>query len=140
MAKRLGYKTSKKVEYDLGPDTIRLQQFRVDDPADLEAEIAIARLLLQDAYRAGNMGAGISVLNAIGSLVKKFEEIQVRRNDTLGRNALMRLAVQMHELIADDYKSLNIPDWEDRLNLLMDKLGNIVEGTVNTDAEVKALT
>jgi len=120
-------------------DRNRLKAFRTDDPANLADELDLARLQLEKAINDKNQGAATAWATIVTRLAKTHDEAQARRSMFLHRDAVLRICGQLVQLITSDYKALGIAGWEERVEALTHRMGRTIEGTVNSQEEIKEL-
>jgi urease accessory protein UreF len=117
----------------------RYDQFaQVDDPERLEAELALARSLCEQAANAGHHALAASLLATIAKLSAATTAQKVRLGELLEKEAAFRLGKQLVDLVCSVIKD-RFPGWEEALDQLANQITVAVEEADNEPEEAPKL-
>jgi len=126
-----------KFQYRLN-DEARAERLRelmgTDNPTDLEPEIALARLLAEEAANAGQLTLAKDLVSVAGKLSHTAEIAKYRRGDMLCKAAVLSLASQIVEMIAANVAGKFI-GWEDTLDTISNRIVATVVDAKNDDPD-----
>jgi len=124
-----------------------IQPYRLDDetrakrlaeltntehPTALEGELALARLLQEEAVNAGNTNTAIALLGVIGRLSQASEVAKFRRGELLNRMAVLTIASKIVEILSNDVAG-RFDGWEEVIDGVKQKVLTVVYETRNSD-------
>jgi len=113
---------------------------QVDEPERLEAELALARSLCEQAANAGHHALAANLLTTISKLSAATTAQKVRLGELLEKEAAFRLARQIVDLVTNVIRD-RFPGWEDALEQLAHQMEVAVEDTTNEpECKPKLLT
>ena len=111
----------------------RMDEFaETDQPTALEAELAAARLMAEEAMNAGNHSLAAMLLQSIARLGNAHLANQLQIGQLLEKSAVLRLATQLVNLVTEAVRG-RFPGWEDVMEDLANKVVLIVDETGNDD-------
>ena len=117
----------------------RLAELAVsDDPADLSRELALCRLLLEQAASSGNNGLSATLLGTIARLAKEYDAQQARRSLFLHRDAILRFANDVVRIVNEEFRGAD--GYENRIDSVVLRLTDSLGSITNTSKEVEDLT
>jgi len=103
---------------------------QVDEPERLEAELALARSLCEQAVNAGHHALAANLLATIAKLSSAATAQKVRLGELLEKEAVMRLGKELVDLVTNVVRD-RFPGWEDALDQLADQVVVTVEQARN---------
>jgi hypothetical protein len=106
----------------------------VDNPTALDSELALVRLLQEEAVNNGETGVAIALSNVIGKLAQASEIAKYRRGDMLCKAAVLQLATQVVDLVASSVAG-KFDGWEDVLENVGRSVVQLVSSAKNTDPD-----
>lgn len=104
----------------------------IEHPTALEGEIAVARLLFEEAVNADNNNMAIALARTIKQLSEASEVAKFRRGELLSRVAVLGIARGIVDVLAGDLAG-RFEGWEDVLEGVNHKLLTVVEEARNPD-------
>lgn len=117
----------------------RYDQFaQVDEPESLEAELALARSLCEQAANGGHHALAATLLTTIGKLSAAATAQKVRLGELLEKDAVRRLGQELVNLMCGVIKERFV-GWEDALEQLANQIVAVIETTDNEPEERKLL-
>lgn len=124
-------------QYDLQDDEAnrRLREFDLDDPGSLRRELALCRMMLEQAAAGKQMGLSVALLSTIGRLAAQYNKAEARKNTFLHRGALLRIANDLISIIADELRE--VPDFESKIDRINQGLVLRITSEHNTEQEIK---
>ena len=124
-----------KVRYQLSnvARAKRLEEFAdSENPNALESEIAVARLLQEEAINNNDMGLAVALLNTVAKLSQTSEVAKFRRGELLTRATVLGIAQQMVNVLSSNIAE-KFPGWEDTLEVVQNNLLAIVSEAHNDE-------
>jgi hypothetical protein len=110
-------------------DEVRRRQYQAfydgESPADLRGELALSRLITQEAANRGDHGLALAALNITGKLASSHTAAQIRCSDLLERATVMRLGHQLITALVEELQAVD--GWESIVARVADRLGHVVE-------------
>ncbi len=103
-----------------------------DNPTDLEQEIALARLLAEEAANLGQITLAKDLITTVGKLSQASEIAKYRRGDMLCKATVLQLASKIVELVATSVAGKFI-GWEEELDRISQNIVGAVEDAKNDD-------
>ena len=105
---------------------------QVDEPERLEAELALARSLCEQAANAGHHNLAAVLLQTIAKLSSATTMQKVRLGELLEKEAIMQLGHELVALVTNVVKD-RFPGWEEALDQLADQVVTTIEEKKNED-------
>jgi len=109
---------------------------QVTEPERLEAELALARAICEQATNAGHHALAANLLGVIAKLSSATTAQKVRMSELLEKRVALQLGLQIVDLLTAELQGKFV-GWEDTLEVVANKLATTIE---NTDNEPKQLT
>lgn len=103
-----------------------------EHPTALEGELALARLLQEEAVNAGNTNTAIALLGVIGRLSQASEVAKFRRGELLNRMAVLSIASKIVEILSANVAG-RFDGWEEVIDGVKQKVLTVVYETRNPD-------
>lgn len=103
---------------------------QTDEPECLEAELALARTLCEQAANAGHHALAANLLATISKLSAATTAQKVRLGELLEKEAAFRLVKELVDLVTNVIRD-RFPGWEDALEQLANQMDVAVENTTN---------
>jgi hypothetical protein len=103
-----------------------------ENPNALESEIAIARMLQEEAINANDIGSAVALLNTIAKLSQTSEVAKFRRGELLTRATVLGIAQQMVNVLSSNIAE-KFPGWEDTLEVVQNNLLTVVSEARNDE-------
>lgn len=117
----------------------RMDEFaEADQPAALAAELAAARLMVEEAMNAGHYNLAAALLQTVAKLGNAHTASQLRVGELLEKTAVLRLGRQIVDLVCGVIQDRFV-GWQDALAQLADQVGATIEQTNNDQPEPKLL-
>jgi hypothetical protein len=117
-------------------DERRAQRLReltnIEHPTALEGEIAVARLLFEEAVNIGNNHMAVALARTIKQLSEASEVAKFRRGELLSRVAVLGIARGIVEVLAHDLAG-RFDGWEEVLEGVNHRLLTVVNDAQNPD-------
>jgi hypothetical protein len=105
-----------------------------DNPTDLEQELALARLLAEEAANNGQTTLAKDLISLVGKLSQASEVARYRRGDMLCKAAVLQLAAQVVDMIAAQVEGKFL-GWEDTLEAISKQIIVTVSEAKNSDPD-----
>jgi DNA-binding phage protein len=103
-----------------------------DNPNALESEIAVARMLQEEAINQNDIGTAVALLNTIAKLSQTSEVAKFRRGELLTRATVLGIAQQMVNVLSSNIAE-KFPGWEDTLEVVQNNLLTVVSEARNEE-------
>jgi hypothetical protein len=103
-----------------------------ENPNALESEIALARLLQEEAINQNDIGTAVALLNTIAKLSQTSEVAKYRRGELLTRATVLGIAQQMVNILSSNIAD-KFPGWEDTLEVVQNNLLTVVNEARNDE-------
>jgi hypothetical protein len=103
-----------------------------DNPNALESEIAVARMLQEEAINQNDIGTAVALLNTIAKLSQTSEVAKFRRGELLTRATVLGIAQQMVNVLSSNIAE-KFPGWEDTLEVVQNNLLTVVSEARNDE-------
>jgi len=117
----------------------RMDEFaETDQPAALAAELAAARLMVEEAMNAGHYNLAAALLQTVAKLGNAHTASQLRVGELLEKAAVMRIGRQLVDLVCGVIQD-KFDGWEDSLAQLANQVVTTIEHTTNDEPEPKLL-
>jgi hypothetical protein len=114
-------------------DAQRLRELAgVPDPTNLESDLAMARLMCEKAYNAGQFAASASLQNIIAKLTQASESAKYKRGDLLAKGAILAIADRFVELLSANIAN-RFPGWEESLDKIRQGVLTVVMDARNAE-------
>ena len=114
-------------------DAKRLRELAgVPDPTNLETDLAMARLMFEKAYNAGQYGAATSLQKIIAQLTQASETAKYKRGDLLAKGAILSIADKFVELLSANIAN-QFPGWEEAVDRIKNGVVTVVADARNTE-------
>ena len=111
----------------------RMDEFaETDQPAELSAELAAARLMAEEAMNAGHLHLASVLLQTIAKLSDTTTAAESRLGELLKKQAIMELGHELVALVTNVVKD-RFPGWEEALDQLADQVVTTIEEKKNED-------
>jgi hypothetical protein len=111
---------------------------QVDEPECLEAELALARSLCEQAANGGHHALAATLLATIAKLSAAATAQKVRLGELLEKDSVRQLGQELVNLVCGVIKDRFV-GWEDAIEQLADQIVNQIETTDNQPEERKLL-
>jgi len=111
---------------------------QVDEPERLEAELALARSLCEQAANAGHHALAANLLATIAKLSAATTAQKIRLGELLEKEAAFRLGKQLVDLVTNAIRD-RFSGWEDALEQLANQIDVAVEEADNTPEPTRGL-
>jgi len=111
---------------------------QTDEPECLEAELALARTLCEQAANAGHHHLAAVLLQTITRLSAAVTEQQFRMGELLAKDALRRFGEELVVLVTNTVQG-RFAGWEDALEQMANQLTTKIEATNNNEPEEQKL-
>lgn len=108
------------------------------NPTALEGELAVARMLQEEALNLGQTAVALSLLNVIGKLAQASEIAKYRRGELLAKTAILTLAHKMVETLASNIKG-RFDGWEQALENVQHEILTLVRDARNPEHPQQAI-
>jgi len=103
---------------------------QVDSPERLEAELALARSLCEQATNAGRHALAANLLGVIAKLSSATTAQKVRMDELLEKRVALQLGLQIVDLLTAELRDKFI-GWEESLAAVADKLAATIQQASN---------
>lgn len=111
----------------------RMEEFaEADEPAELSAELAAARLMVEESMNAGHLHLAAVLLQSIAKLSSATIEQKARLGELLEKRAVMELGRELVTLVTNVIKDRFV-GWEMAIDQLADQITTTVEEKKNED-------
>ena len=111
----------------------RMDEFaETDQPAALAAELAAARLMVEEAMNAGHYNLAAALLQTVAKLGNAHTASQLRMGELLEKAAVMRIGKQLVDLVCAAITD-KFDGWEDTIARLADQVVVAIEETNNEE-------
>ena len=111
---------------------------QVDEPERLEADLALARSLCEQAVNAGQPTLAANLLATIAKLSAAATAQKVRLGELLEKESVRRLGQELVNLVCGVIKERFV-GWENALEQLANQVVTVIETTDNEPEERKLL-
>jgi hypothetical protein len=103
-----------------------------ENPNGLESEIAVARMLQEEAINSNDIGTAVALLNTIAKLSQTSEVAKVRRGELLTKATVLGIAQQMVNILSSSIAN-RFEGWEDTLEVVQNNLLTVVSTAHNDE-------
>ena len=103
-----------------------------ENPTALDGELAVARLLQEEALEAGHPEFAAQLLNITGKLARESEVARYRRGELLAKTAIIAIANKMVEALTQSIAG-RFEGWELALESVQQQVLKIVSEAKNPD-------
>jgi len=103
-----------------------------ENPTALDGELAVARLLQEEALEAGHPEFAAQLLNITGKLARESEVARYRRGELLAKTAIIATANKMVEALTQNIAH-KFDGWEQALENVQQQVIQIVSEARNPD-------
>jgi hypothetical protein len=103
-----------------------------DNPTGLESELAVLRLLQEEALNNHESRAAVEIAKAIGQIAHAIEVAKIRRGELLAKSVVINLAHQLAQILAVDVAN-RFTGWEEVVDGVKQKMLTLVCETENPD-------
>ena len=103
-----------------------------ENPTALDGELAIARLLCEEALNEGRSDAAAHLLAVTGKLARESEVARYRRGELLAKTAIITIANKMVEALTQNIAH-KFDGWEQALENVQNQVLQIVSEAKNPD-------
>ncbi len=103
-----------------------------ENPTALEGEIAVLRLLCEEALNAGQGRLAMELMRVIGQLSQATEVAKYRRGELLSRVAVLSIAQNIVKFIGDEFAG-KFNGWEVALDGVKERILLTVQEARNPD-------
>ena len=98
----------------------------VDEPERLEAELALARSLCEQAANAGHAGLAATIAQTIAKISRIEIQNRIATGDLISRDQAFELIRQMVEAVTSEIQN-RFDGWEDCLDRIADRLNGTMK-------------
>lgn len=100
------------------------------DAADLSADLALARQLLEES-RSKSPHLASSLLATVARLASAHDTREYRRGEMLAKSTVLKLALEICDAVSFEFRESGIPDWEERLERVAARVFGVIEAAEN---------
>jgi hypothetical protein len=104
-----------------------------ENPSDLSREIALARMVAEQAQQQGNAGLVANMLTVIGQLSKAQLQVRRMRSDLIERVVVVALCRRLGGIVAAVMAENKVPDYEEICDQIIDRMESEARRTKNPD-------
>lgn len=108
----------------------RLDEFKsTGDPGSLTNELALIRLLTEEAANNGQMHLASCLLTTLSRLAKTHDRQQMERGDLLAKVVVLQLATRIVNIVSRQFNT--VPGWEAKMDAALIEISNEIDSAEN---------